>query len=399
MADTSIRALAERTTSTGVEYVPVSVAGAAPAQRMSPTNLIKNIFVAIGTLWQRAKSQSLNNVNWRMIVGQNPFVGSGVGGENYANEVVAVGWNLSETVGVADTPGTPAFWDNWEYKYNIAGKYYHERHMESVDTSGNIHRVFSYVMPHDGGSGSALLQRIDSIQWDTFDATGKIQWNLASNIANFGSAATAFKLRFVKNDAAPFLQRNAAGDAYIDLPYYNASNQLVFTGSQVHNVGAISAGNVGRAAYFNNGQIANGSFVDATYCGTQTSAEFYARYVEGTTSSGYGIRTGVRNLGTGAFACADLVSDSTGAAFSRWTDYINDWSAGKNQSGNWFLGRGNPGTNTVATVDKTTLQMAFEVAPRLKNLATYANDAAAGVGGLTTGHVYQTSVGVLMVKL
>jgi hypothetical protein len=36
---------------------------------------------------------------------------------------------------------------------------------------------------------------------------------------------------------------------------------------------------------------------------------------------------------------------------------------------------------------------------RIQNTPTYANDAAAGVGGLTIGMIYQTATGELRIKL
>ena len=56
-------------------------------------------------LFERPASKSLNARNWRMIVNQNAYIGSGVGGENYNNEVVGLGWNMSGTIGVAAVSG------------------------------------------------------------------------------------------------------------------------------------------------------------------------------------------------------------------------------------------------------------------------------------------------------
>lgn len=47
---------------------------------------------------------------------------------------------------------------------------------------------------------------------------------------------------------------------------------------------------------------------------------------------------------------------------------------------------------------KTTASPTF-VTLNLSTLATYADDAAAGVGGLTVGQLYKTATGELRVKL
>src|SRR4051812_48994707 len=118
------------------------------------TNPLENLPASTGAMIGRSASNSLNSVNYRMIVNQNPLVGSGVGGEDYANEVVAIGWNQSDTVGVASDVTKVTVWDAWEYKFNIGGKYNIERHIEYVDTSAARHRLFSITAPHDGTTGS-----------------------------------------------------------------------------------------------------------------------------------------------------------------------------------------------------------------------------------------------------
>ena len=57
------------------------------------------------------------------------------------------------------------------------------------------------------------------------------------------------------------------------------------------------------------------------------------------------------------------------------------------------------GTATNVDVQLTPKGTTGKVKAVLANVPTYADDAAAGVGGLTAGHFYKTSTGVLMIKL
>ncbi|MEM6499038.1 MAG: DUF2793 domain-containing protein, partial [Pseudomonadota bacterium] len=140
-----------------------------------------------GGLWQRSADQSPNAVNWGHIVNQNAFEdGSGINGEDYINEVTAIGWNLSDTVGIAAESAKAALFDTFEYKYNLAGKYVVERHMEMLDEDGERHRIFSWVAPHDGTSGSNLGTVIDEIVWSDFSNNVRIQWQLDRHRAFFG---------------------------------------------------------------------------------------------------------------------------------------------------------------------------------------------------------------------
>lgn len=52
-------------------------------------------------------------------------------------------------------------------------------------------------------------------------------------------------------------------------------------------------------------------------------------------------------------------------------------------------------------VDRMALEVerALNALPNLNSLPTYANDAAAGVGGLIAGQFYTTASGQVMVKL
>lgn len=319
--------------------------------------------VDIGGLWGRPADNSLNSVNWRFIVNQNPYTdGSGVGGENYANEVTAVGWNLSDTVGVAAVAGKAAIWDNWEYKYNGGGSYLNERHMESLDESGTKHRFFSFAIPHDGGSGSSHAIAVDYISWLPFDASAvKVKWFLSQNVAFFGSSSQAYTLIFDTNNDPPLKQRNAAGNAYLNLPYINGSDDLVIA-RPISAQGSRSA-TIGGFAQFqlngpSNGDVILGLAVAGTAVNTVTGFN-----VAG--PANFALKANVYNTGTGDAVYTAMV----GAADGR--DPLFEWNVNggsafcagiDNSDSDMFKFAASSelnGTNLVYTVDPTNLNMVF----------------------------------------
>jgi len=354
-----------------------------------------------GALVERSSSQSLNNINYRTIVNRNLYDdGSGAAGEDYANEVVACGWNLSETVGVAETDIAPAIWDSVEYKYHVAssGRYYHERHMESLDTDSERHRFFSFAIPHDGGGGSSHQIAIDKIVWRVFDESRVgVEWHLLDGHAYVGSASHSFHFRFQANNAPVLRQRNSTNDAWLNLPYFDASNRLVLSGRQINNPGAIPGGNDGIQYNWNSGEVPNGTCCFSVTTNTQTDSEFYAFFAGGATN--WRIKTGIRNSHASGIAQSELIAN--GPAFYRATDYTNDWSFGKNGAGDFFVGRGDPGSDTVLAVDKSRLALELARPPKLPSYSvaglpsasTYGAGSMVFVGDETGGSVVAFSDG------
>lgn len=314
-----------------------------------------------GVMLQRPAAKSLNAVAWRHIVNQNPYTdNSGPGGVNYNNEVVAQGWNLSNDVGTPATAGTAAVWDNWEYKYCIGGtggKYYHERHMENVDTSGVKHRFFSFAVPHDGGTGSSHMLSVDTIAWYKYDQTTvPVQWNISTGTATLGSSTTGYRLNFDKNNAAPIYQRNAANSAYIALPYLNASDQLVMSGQILHSATSPTTGNIGISCSFS-GAPGDGSTGVAIDIPATTNATLYA--LKFTSGTNWEFDTSLRNTNTSQYAAAINIVESDGAtgwAFSKYrrSNGNDSWTVGKNHNGNFFIAGTSPLVNPVLTIDKTS---------------------------------------------
>lgn len=206
------------------------------SKQVPSSTLYSNISVPIansgGPLWQRPASVSANAIPFSMIVNQNTVVGGGVGGANYTNEVVSMGWNLSNTVQVPLVAGVAQNFDTWESKFfpGSGSTYVIERHMGLVDTTGTAHRFFTAQLPWDG-LGNANVNsfpaglgfQVDTINFNNWAGTQVIKWNLFGNVAQINNG---FIFNINTNNAAEFQQINAAGNAYVHLPFIDGNNNL-----------------------------------------------------------------------------------------------------------------------------------------------------------------------------
>lgn len=320
--------------------------------------------VGIGTISERLASASGNAVRWSHVVNKNNYVGTGVGGENYTNEVMLWGWNSSDTIGVRADATKSACYDSLEYKYNDAGKYIHERHMEAVTTDGGLKRFASWGIPHDGGSGSAFLSGVDRIIWYTFGLVAvKLDFQLQNNLAYIGSNTTGFRFIFEKNNSSVLQQRNAANTAYVSLPYYNAADELLMVGrARTDMNGSPPAGQGGVTYNFSTANFAAGA------CHMLISgAAVTGKSIDGinrSMSTDFVFSETLRNLHASGRVRDYLWCGATGAASTFWQNGTSTWAGGINSSGNWFLGSDEFASDDVMRVNKTNREVLFIKPPR-----------------------------------
>ncbi|MEM7749647.1 MAG: DUF2793 domain-containing protein [Pseudomonadota bacterium] len=334
---------------------------------------------ADGGLWQRSADQSLNAVNWRHIVNQNTFDdGSGVDDEDYVNEVTAIGWNLSDTVGVAAQSNKAALFDTFEYKYNLAGKYVVERHMEMLDTDGERHRVFSWIAPHDGTSGSNLGTVIDEIVWSDFSSNVKIQWQLDRDRAFFGSPSQAFALHFETIGSPWGFQYSEAEQRYWSLPYFDNQSRLVLTGRQQANPGNVPAGEIGIAYNWNAQELNHGSTMFAVEGGTQTDSTVYGVKFDVRANWTFHnlIRNNDENGGT------EVRIQGGGDTYMLFADTAETWLIGRRAtSGDFVIGSDPHQTDEdILTINKTRGSLEPKNPPKLPSYSVSSLPSASTYG-------------------
>ncbi len=210
-----------------VGYVPVA---------SSPTAAAWGPFtdfpVSAGTVWRRPSTSSLNAIPYTAIVNEGTFIGTGVGGANYFDSVVSQGWNIGQTIETPAVAGVAVNFDTWESKFHLpgSGNYQIERHFGLVDTSNVVHRYMSFQAPWNGvgavggaGSSAAIGSfQVDSLNFNSWAGTQVLVMNLTGNVMNVNNGFSFF---VSNNNTGTFRQSNAAANAFLQLPYINASDQ------------------------------------------------------------------------------------------------------------------------------------------------------------------------------
>jgi len=207
-----------------------------------------NFSIANGTVWQRPASSSLNAIPFGSIVNEGTFTGTGVGGANYFDSVISTGWNIGQTIETPAIPGIAVNFDSWESKFHLpgAGDYQIERHFGLIDTNSVVHRYMSFSLPWDGvgatggaSSSSAIgTIQLDQLNFNNWAGTQTLVMNLTGNVLNINNGFLFF---VSNNNVSTFRQSNAAANAFLPLPYINASNQLQISQPLVA-TGSITAG-------------------------------------------------------------------------------------------------------------------------------------------------------------
>ncbi|MEM9356593.1 MAG: DUF2793 domain-containing protein [Pseudomonadota bacterium] len=344
-----------------------------------------------GGLWQRSADQSPNAVNWGHIVNQNAFEdGSGINGEDYINEVTAIGWNLSDTVGIAAESAKAALFDTFEYKYNLAGKYVVERHMEMLDEDGERHRIFSWVAPHDGTSGSNLGTVIDEIVWSDFSNNVRIQWQLDRHRAFFGSTTQPFALNFEHIGSAWGYQFSESEQRYWSLPYFDSNSRLVLTGRQQANPGTVPAGENGVSYNWNAEELNNGSTMFAVEGNTQTD------------KSVYGVKFDIRanwtfhNLIRNNDGSTEVRIQGGGDAYALFANTTDTWLIGRRTTGEFVIGT-DPysARDDVLAIDETRRSLELKNPPKLPSFGVSSLPSASTYGAGSLIFVTDDSAGAV----
>ncbi len=346
-----------------------------------------------GGLWQRSADQSPNTVNWCHIVNQNAFEdGSGVDGEDYVNEVTAIGWNLSDTVGVAAESAKAALFDTFEYKYNLAGQYVVERHMEMLDADGERHRVFSWVAPHDGTTGSNLGTVIDEIVWSDFSNNVKIQWQLDRDRAYLGSPAAAFTLNFEHIGTPWGYQYSETEQRRWSLPYFDDQSRLVLTGRQQANPGNVPAGQNGISYNWNAEELNNGSTMFAVEGNTQTDSTVYG--VKFDVRANWTFNNLIRN--NHESGSTEVRIQGGGDAYVLLANTVDTWLVGRRATGDFVIGSDpHDASADILTIDKSRGALEPKNPPRLPSYSVTSLPSASTYGAGSLIFVTDDSAGAV----
>jgi hypothetical protein len=165
------------------------------------------------------------------------------GHANYYNTVCGWGQNCAPSWGSLNA-ALPAISDRWEMKFAQGGPsdpFGAERHMSLFATPAQgdaEYRLFTAFAPHDKNlwaTKSDIGLRAAVIYFNDIDANGVGNQRLlldmrpgtdAISITNPPTSSNALQFQYGQNDRAIFTQLNAAGNAFLALPYLNNRNEL-----------------------------------------------------------------------------------------------------------------------------------------------------------------------------
>ena len=378
-----------------------SSASAVPLSLMEAASQTAALLCLAGStgvpLFERPASKSLNARNWRMIVNQNAFASGGLGDEAYNNEVVGLGWNMSGTIGVPAVSGAGMIWDTWEYKFFSGGKYIHERHFETLDTSGTQHRFMSFGIAHDGTGGGGTIKASQFIfrNWADTDSINMVfdPVTAAANVTFYGGGG----IGFANNNYAPMGQKNAAGTAYLNLPYYNQNDRLVLGANILLGGTAPYSGFPGVDLAFSGAVGSGGRIISALATADSGSANINSLHFYAFTSGEYKAQFWNGQTSGGSATVDVRTQSSTGKAYYRASQVSGQqWSWGMNASQNYVLtGSSDLGSNTVYTVDKTNRNVAFTNPPKLPSYTVAGVPSASTYGAGSMIYVSNESGGAV----
>ena len=186
------------------------------AKPRSSTRCIASPLRARSSTHDPSADANYNNYKWGFSYSTHPFVGGGIGGEDYTNAVWGMGINWG-TSGNSRLDATRAAvgWVLESKYYPGSGSFYQsEAHLQFYDAAGVGHRMLSGALPHTGTTGSIFAIQSDVVNFLKWDGTQKVKLDLANDAFSFvGQLVWS-----VDTNNYHFLrQKNAANSAYVNL--------------------------------------------------------------------------------------------------------------------------------------------------------------------------------------
>lgn len=168
----------------------------------------------------------------------NQFSNGPVGQTTYFNTVCGFGSNFN-TNWTQINPGIPGASMRIESKFYQESCFGTEFHWSILTTGGDEFRSISAFIPHNASDWATKGGfSIHGSYISLFDGRAQVRhfidgrsdtWDIVNP-----TTGDAMQFRFEQNDRAPMSQRNAAGNAFLDLPYYNSRNETQISSALYH---------------------------------------------------------------------------------------------------------------------------------------------------------------------
>jgi hypothetical protein len=185
-----------------------------------------------GVLWEVAASAMADAVPFTFNHANYAWTNGPAGQTDYNDDVVAFGFNINGPNNKI-VSGQPAFWISFERKFYQGGRWLSEFHLSHSAADNTERRLISFLADHDG-TWANMSTCAAQIVFEPPPGVVPLQFDFGA--ANQGRIKidNSTRLQVGVNNVPCGQQRNAAGTAFIELPFINNSNQLQF-GAYVSN--------------------------------------------------------------------------------------------------------------------------------------------------------------------
>lgn len=296
-----------------------------------------------------------------------------VNGVQPENDVWHLGFNMDEGGGLVDLTKAAIF-ISWESNYYLGGNgtgvRVTEWHLQTKgpDPADTI-RPISVAMPWAASdrTSSGITFRQDNVTFVDYGNTAKVQMNWTT-----GGISLESGVKFVSdNNNVPFAQmKNAADNAFLNLPYVDSNDQLLVSQSiQCQPGGTATANSVHTLGF--TGTFADGdSLLNTFWSGSATGSVFVHNKAGNAT---FRVIDGMQNTANTANAMAvEHIWCGGTSAGNAWTNYsngTNNWSVGFLNtdddsfviSNSYWLAESNIGesltANAAIRIDRTTREI------------------------------------------
>lgn len=261
----------------------------------------------------------------------------------YYDHTMQLGFNMASGGGRVNS-SHPSFGIQWESKFrqNSTDIFGWEWHVRAHDTSDNERRPISIFGCHDAAN-AANAENAITFQANTYTFN---TWTGAA-IAAYSTGGWSFQsgIAYQTNNLAVASQKNAAGNAFLPLPYFDATDKLLISGpaqitgaSSVNNSNAVIAGSFTASANHNLLALSLSSSVAGavgatTLSGATTGGDFFTLLQQSGASGN-------------SSHCVNIlreISASGGDPYTKWeVNGVTSWSCGLNNSASdaWQLAQG-----------------------------------------------------------
>jgi hypothetical protein len=190
------------------------------------TRTVLQFTKASGVLWEVAASAMADAVPFTFNHANYLWTNGPTGQTEYNDDVFAFGFNINGPNSKI-VSGQPAFWISFERKFYQGGRWLSEFHLSHSGTDNNERRLISFLADHDGTWANMSTCAVQVV-FEPPHGVVPLQFDFST--ANQGRIFidNSTRLQMGVNNVPWGQQRNAAGTAFIELPFINNSNQLQF---------------------------------------------------------------------------------------------------------------------------------------------------------------------------